>query len=69
MRNETNLRFKPKTSVVVHARYAWAISSFMYEFTVITKYKITQFIILNVYTRPLLNVVNGTAHTLFPSTW
>ena len=69
MRNETNLRFKLKTSVVVHARYTWAISNFMYEFNVIAKYKITLLIILNIYTRPLLNVINGTAHTLFPSTW
>jgi len=45
-----NLRFKLKTSIVVHAGYTWAISS-MYEFTVIAKYKITTlFIILDVYT-------------------
>jgi len=67
MCNKTNLRFKLKTSIVVYAGYTWAISSFIYEFIVITQYKITTlFIILNVYTCPLLNVIIGTAHTLFP---
>jgi hypothetical protein len=58
MCNEINLRFKLKTSIVVYAGYTWAISSFIYEFTVITKYKITTlFIILKVYKCPLLNVI------------